>query len=238
MFEKLDVKPTDLTKPLAFDTGDQKIVYWSAQGQSKMEAIGEFIPQYFGDSAIYVVGRRGSGKSTYCSDYINSYYEQTCNRVFYVSRFTTDPSVSLPPRSLMLDIQQLQDVTLEDLRKSLIVFDDIHSAQLTPKESTYLQKFILDVIENSRHLDCSCIITSHMATNYSKTRPILNECSAVVFFPEYSNPQQVQHMLKYYQAMTPAQVEHLFSLGKDSRWVQLQTINPKFILTQKHIETY
>lgn len=239
MLIKIPLQPTKYTKPLAYDTGDNEIVYWTDKdGVESYDAVGEFEPQYFGDAVVYVVGRRGSGKSTYCSAYLNSYYLQTMNKVFYVSRFQTDPSVELPERGLNIGIDDLPELTIEDLSNSLIVFDDIHSASLSKKEADYLHKFIIDTIENSRHFGISCLVTSHLATNYSKTRPILNEASSVVVYPEFSNAYQIIRMLSTYFDFSKPQIDHLFELGKKSRWVQVQTTNPKFILTSERIEIY
>jgi energy-coupling factor transporter ATP-binding protein EcfA2 len=225
-------------KPVAFDTGDEQLVFYSkSYGNKQLDAVKEFNPWWFGDALVYVCGRRGSGKSTYCNQYIKSYTEATDGKVFFVSRFEDDPSIDLPERSMRIPISSLGDFPISDLQDSLIVFDDIHNAGLSPAEQKYLQSYILDVMENSRHFNLSCLITSHMVTNYSKTRAILNECSALVVFPSYSNNYQIERALKLYFGLSKIQIAKIMAI-ENSRWVQVQTIQPKFILTQKEIYTY
>jgi len=237
MFSK-KLKNDDKSYPIAYDDGDKKLVYYNTdKGEPHLKAVGNFRPWFWGDAVIYVCGRRGSGKSTYCNEYIKSYVSATDGKVFFVSRFQDDPSITLPERSMRLDITDLECVELEELSNSLIVFDDIHNSSYSRQEVNYLQKFILDVIQNSRHFDLSCLITSHMISNYQKTRDILSELSALVIFPQYSTGYQIERALRVYIGLSKKQIHDIFELS-GSRWVHIQVIGQKFILTQKEVKGY
>lgn len=224
--------------PIAYDDGDNKLVYYDPKrGEPHLTATGLFRPWYWGDACIYICGRRGSGKSTYCNEYIKSYVTATDGKVFFVSRFQDDPSITLPERSMRLDILDLVNLELQDLSNSLIVFDDIHSSSYSRQEILFLQKFILDVIQNSRHFNLSCLITSHMISNYQKTRDILAELSALVIFPQHSTGYQIERALRVYLGLNKQQIKSIFSL-ENTRWVHIQVIGPKFILTQKEVFGY
>lgn len=223
--------------PIAIDTGDGKLIYYGTTGSQRLEAVGLFKPFFWGDSVVYVSGRRGSGKSYYCNDYIKYYVEATGNKVFLISRFDEDPSINLPERAMRIPITDLPEIEVSDLHHSLIVFDDIESASLTKKEKTLLNAFIVDTIENSRKSQISTVITSHLTSNYAKTRSVLYESSSLVFFPDFSNKVQIERALNYYLGISQEIVQKVLSIT-NSRWVQVNVIKPKFILTEKEIFTY
>lgn len=223
---------------IAYDIADRSPIYYTRNhGQPELKAQKEFIPLWYGDALLYCCGRRGSGKSTFCNMYLHSYANATSNRVFLVSRFDNDPSIQLPDRGARLSIDDLQSIQVADLSNSLIIFDDIHDAKLTKLQNNVLYSFILDVMENSRHYQISCVITSHMISNYAKTRPILNECSALIVFPGFSNRYQIEKSLKYYYGLTAQQIKDIMDIH-DSRWVMITTVNPKYVLTSKRVYTY
>jgi hypothetical protein len=224
--------------PIAFDNGDKKLVYYDPKrGEPRLNSIGLFRPWFWGDAVVYVSGRRGCGKSTYCNEYIKSYVNATDGKVFFISRFQDDPSITLPERSMRLDIVDLVGSELSDLTGSLIVFDDIHSSSYSKKEIQFLHSYILDVIQNSRHFNISCLITSHMISNYQKTRDILAELSALVIFPNHSTGYQITRALRVYIGLSKKQINDIFEL-QGTRWVHIQVIGPKFILTQKEVFGY
>ena len=231
--------------PIAFDTDEklpdsQKLIFFHSEMENSNEHIiakDQFQPWFWGDTISYICAKRGAGKSTYCNEYITSYVKATDGRVFLVSRFESDPSLQLPERGLQLSIDELMGLEMSDLENSLIVFDDIHNVNYSKKETSFLESFILDLIENSRHFSLSALITSHLITKYAKTRAILNECSSLVIFPQYSNKHQIDYALKQYFGFDNQQIKQIYQL-KQSRWVQIQTTIPKFILTQHEIFIY
>ena len=233
-------KPTLNQKALAvaLDTGDNQLVYYyqGKFGTNSIDSVGEFEPFVWGDAVTYVCGKRGSGKSTWCSMYIKNYVSATDNKVFFFSRFEDDPSITLPARSMRIPLDQLEEIELDDLRDSLVVFDDITNSTLSKKQMTFLHNFLLDLIENSRHMNINILMTSHLCSSYGKTRSILNESSALCIFPQYSNRYFIEACLKTYYGLSKPQIEHV--LENQSRWVEVNTINPKFILDQHKIEIY
>ena len=227
------------SKPIAFDTGDEQLVFYKKEGNgpNRIKAKGSFEPWVWGDSLIFVAGKRGSGKSTFANLYIKSYTEATDGKVFLISRFEKDPSIKLPERSLHIPIEDIKSVEIDDLSNSLVVFDDIANAQLTAQQIRQLYAFLHDVIQNSRHYNTKVLITSHQVCDYSRTREVLNECSAVVVYPQHANRYQIERALKIYFGMNKEQVDEIMNI-EDSRWVYVNTVEPKFVMTQKEIWTY
>lgn len=219
----------------------REIIYYDPDQYSTKIAMihkdGSIIPLYHGDSLMYVSGRRGSGKSTFCSNYANMYAQNTGNRVFLISRLEYDESFQLPARGYRLTLSNLDDITLPEMANSLIIFDDITDGKLSRKETLKINSFISDVIENSRHYNISAIITSHMPSNYQKTRSILSECNFFVIFPQFSNVHQNERVLKEYFGLSDDTIDSILSEQK-SRWVMISTINPKYIMTEHSVRTY
>lgn len=232
--------------PIAVDgdaNADEQVVYYKSSEtpnhdvSNPLHSNRGFSPYHYGDKVIYVTGRRGAGKSCFADKYIDAYVKATDNKVFLVSRFEDDPSLHLPERSLRLSIDDLRELELGDLKNSLVVFDDIHSASYSKQDVNYLQSFILDIIENSRHHNISTLITSHQVTNYQKTRAILHELSNFVLFPDYSNLHQNEYTLKNYFGLKKPMIENIMKV-KNSRWVMVQSIKPKFVMTEHDLYTY
>lgn len=222
--------------PVALDTNDQAIIYYSKRVGPECLKLDNLEPFPSGDNVCYVVGRRGSGKSTFCSIYIKNYVASTDKKVFFISRFEEDPSIVLPERSMRIPLNQLEEVDIYDFENSLVVFDDIANSTLTRGQVKQLHNFILDLIENSRHINTSVLITSHLCTNYGKTREILNESNTLVVFPQYSNRYFIEKCLKTYYGLTKEQINNV--MDSRSRWVIVNTIHPKFIMDSKSISLY
>lgn len=234
----LSYKKSKNSIPIALDKATSDLVYINKSIDRHNRLVGDFEPFFpLTDQLIYISSRRGAGKSTFCNMYIKNYVEATDGRVFIISRFEEDPSIQLPQRGMFIPLDQINDLEMKDMKDSLIVFDDIHSATLTPQQSKQLQSFVIDVCENSRHFNMSALITSHQACNYQKTRAILNEANAFVFFPQFTNRHQIDRALKVYYGLNDKQIDDLFQI-KDSRWVMINAVNPKYILTQTSIESF
>ena len=227
----------DKSLPIAIDKDDDQLIYYNnTTGTEKVISKKGFEPFYYGDAVVYVSGRRGAGKSTFCNIYIHNYVKATDGRVFLISRLKEDESIKLPERGMRIPINEISQITMDDLKDSLIVFDDINDANLNKYETAILNKFIIDVIENSRHYNLSVIITSHMMANFKQTRPFLYESSAVVIYPQWSNLAQIEKVMRSYYSMSTTQIKDIFN--SPSRWVYVNTITPKYIMTQHEIYTY
>ena len=220
--------------PIATDP-DGLLVTWKPNLQQDLTpAEGEFKPYHFGDRLVYITGRRGCGKSTYVSMYMKGFRQASDRRIFFISRLAEDDSIQLPSRSMRMNITEIEGTRVEDFQNSLMVFDDIHSASLTPKQQSFIQAFIIDALENSRHYQISLLVTSHLITNYSKTRAILNELSDLVVYPGYSNAKQIEYALTTYLGLGKPEVARV--MRNTDRWVMVHPIGDhKFVLSSHHL---
>lgn len=230
---------TKTDPPIAIDEDSRQYIYYDESGKQGNDLIysnKSFFPLPLGDNVIYVSGRRGAGKSTFCSDYMRYYADITKNKVFLISKHADDESIKMPNRSIRIPIDELMNLQMSELSNSLMVFDDINDATLTAKETSELYKYLVDCIENSRHNNISIVITSHMMADYKKTRPYLYESNAIVFFPNHSNIAQVEKVLRGYYSLSSSQITDLLNLK--SRWIYLSTTGKKYVIAGDVMFTY
>lgn len=76
----------------------------------------------------------------------------------------------------------LMDLPVEDdLRDTICVFDDIDAFH--SDISQYIREYRDSLLEAGRHKNITCICTSHLLNNYTKTKIMLNEAELVILFP-------------------------------------------------------
>lgn len=224
--------------PVALDRDDKKAIFWHEEsGKRCFETHDKLSPLVIGNNAvIYISGRRGAGKSSFVNQLINNYSDATGNKVYMISRHEEDPSITPPERYAVINIDEVEELSLPDFSDGLLVFDDISDSSIEPATRKYLHNFMIDAIENSRHMNMSVCVTSHIISDYQKTRALLNEMNALVIFPNYSNKYQTNRVLKTYLGFKEKEIEDLYKTS--SRWVMIGTIRPKIILTENDIRSY
>lgn len=182
---------------------------------------------------IYISAPSGAGKSTVVANYMKEARKLRPDlKIFIFSRVKDDPAFS--------QIKKLSQVLLdeefatadpphsaEDLKDSLVIFDDY--SQISDKTILKaVEKLRDDVLECGRHYNISCLVTSHIASNYSATRRIIQESSAFVFFPRAGSSYQTNRFLKLYVGLDPKTIDKIMKLP--SRWVMINLFHPRYIL--------
>lgn len=208
--------------------------------KKEITSVNKFFPVFFlQDTSLLVSGKRGCGKSTFCAEAIRQYHKMyPKNKIIVVSRLTEDDSMQGLEKTLRIHPNDLtEQLKLEDLKDTLIVFDDVCDSDMSKKERDKLQTFIKDCIENSRHYHNRVIITSHMAADGWGTRPLLNEASHIVFFPAYSTQHQIDYVLDKYVGMNASQRKQITKIT-NSRWCCVSTSFPKFVCSEHNIYLY
>lgn len=111
----------------------------------------------------------------------------------------------------------------------LIVYDDVDSMDAVSAElDDAVQKSIKDVLNLGRSFHLSVIVTSHLGSDYRRTRGVLNETGNIVIFPRSSNPDAIRYVLKKYTTLDKDTIERVFKLP--SRWVCVRRIEPGAII--------
>jgi len=187
---------------------------------------------------LYITGASGSGKSYYTRNYCNEYKKLfPKNSIYLFSSIQEDSSIDKVKdiMRIRLDNEFLQtDLTVNDFKDSLVVFDDtdcITNKMLKMKVNNILNM----LLETGRHTNTSVIYTSHLPTNGLDTRRILNECHSVTIFPHSLGGRALKYLLENYFGLDKDQIKKLKKL--QSRWVTLVKGFPMVVMAEKDIYT-
>ena len=149
-------------------------------------------------TSIFIVGRNGSGKSYWISDYVKHFikaFPKYQIRLFS-SKDTDDQLDSIKQiKRVKIDNSFITDpLDYKDLEESLVIFDDIDGFRnLIRKELYHLRDIIL---KNGRSLHIHIISTNHDSVGRDVQAP-LNESDMIVFFLRNYN-RSMRYLLENY----------------------------------------
>ncbi len=182
---------------------------------------------------LYVAGASGSGKSTYTSYYIEQFKKIFHDwPIFIFSNVEKDEVLDkLKPCRIKLDEELVNDpIEAKELINSICVFDDIDT--ITNKSVNEAVRKLRDkLLETGRHESVYMICTSHQLMNYKHTRTLLNEATAVTFFPQSGSTYHIKRFLKEYCGLEEKQIRRILMLP--SRWVTIGKLYPMYVLYEK-----
>ena len=173
-------------------------------------------------SVFMVCGMSGSGKSTYTAALCKTYHQQyPKNRIILFSNKPTDPVfdvLSYVDRITISDELLKDPITLNELEKSLVLFDDVENT--TSKEIDKELIRISDLIMmQGRSYKCSFVYISHQSNNYKATRNVLNEAHHIVVFPSMCTKYSLNYLFGKYFGFDKETITKICKLP--SRWVQV-----------------
>lgn len=191
---------------------------------------------------LYVTGPSGSGKSTYSSAYAKQYHKLfpddniiMFSAVSYDEAFAKLPLIRVVLDDTFIDKQLSEDrntITLEDLKDSLVIFDDIDVIH-NDEVKKLVQKLRDECLEIGRHQNISMIITSHQICNYKETKIVLNESNYVVVFPNSGAAGQIKDYFRRYAGFTKKQIDKFMSIK--TRWLCFSKASPQYMMYQNGI---
>lgn len=211
-------------------------------------------------TTMYVAGRSGSGKSFWSAGVIQRYKKLWPSHTVWgicKTKMADDPAyagldVKQLPLAKLREYAAKQkakatrngggasgggaDGEIIDIREAfgsdgcLIIFDDWDSFE--KEDKAFVLAVIKDVQNLGRKLRISCIVTSHLLTNYMETRGIISEAEYVTVFPQHTMPQQ----LTYLCAKLGLPKDVIASLRKKGRWAMLHNAAPLYLLSENECE--
>lgn len=193
----------------------------------------EFVPMFDTKqerSVFMVCGMSGSGKSTYTAALCKTYHQQyPKNKIILFSNKSEDPvfdRLSYIDRIIISDDLLTDPITLNELKDTLVLFDDIecNPSKDIAKELIRISDLIL---QQGRSFRCSFVYISHQSNNYKATRNILNECHHVVVFPAMTTRYSLNYLFGKYFGFNKEVISKICKLP--SRWVQI-TKSPPCVL--------
>ncbi len=233
-------------KPIAVIKGgplDTKLIYLdnNLDGKKNIMTENKFSPlpivEKNNRECLYVTGPSGSGKSTYVSEYIK-YFKQIFpdRRIIIFSKVEDDEALDkYNPIRITLDSELIEfPIKPEELRKSLVIFDDIDTIQ-DDKIKKAVFKIKDDLLQVGRHFKIYVIVTSHICRDHKNTRINLIESNSFTFFPSSGSIAGAKSVLKDYVGLDKKTIDKIVDMGKNSRWVTIYTRYPQYVMSEKEI---
>ena len=170
----------------------------------------------------YVTGKSGSGKSRYIANLMKSYNKIYKNsRDIYVFSNKNEDKVfdGIKYIRIKLDKNLYEDqLTLEEIKKSLIIFDDIEFTG-DKKIDLELERLKNLILNQGRDKEISFVLVSHVANNYSKTKNIFAELDVATIYPHTTSAYALNYLLGKYFGLDKKQIEKIRKLP--SNWVTI-----------------
>lgn len=193
----------------------------------------QLCPPDKGRICAFISGKSNSGKSYWCSKFLTQYKEKfPNNEIVLISPITDDTTLNKhnPHRISINDENFIEDkVTLEELKDSLVIFDDVCAVtdKLLREE---VQNLANKILLTGRHYNISTLITEHnpQITN-SYVKNCLNESHVIVVFPHGgSTANYLNRLLKTHIGLSTKQINEFYKIP--SRYVQIWNNYPSFIM--------
>jgi hypothetical protein len=182
----------------------------------------------------YISAPSGSGKSYFAGKWIKQFNKMFRNQEVYV--FSPIPAdKALDDNNIirvdMDDHLLMNPITVEELENSLVVFDDCESIK-DKKMLRYIEWLRDSILETGRHYNVRQLWISHLISNYSSTRRLLNESTFVCVFPRSgSGVYQIKKFLTNQCGLSKNEIKKF--LSQDSRWCCVYRTFPQFVITEK-----
>jgi hypothetical protein len=185
---------------------------------------------------LYITGASGSGKSTFVSGYLEQYKKKySKNPIYIFSALKEDEKLDKIKgiKRVKIGPNLVADpITIDDLKDSCCVFDDIDVIQ-DKKQREAVYKTLNEILECGRHKNCSCLVTNHLPTNKGDTRRVLNEAHAVVYFPHSGSVRGINYLLQDYVGLSKDEIKYIKK--QNSRWACIFKNFPQIIMLEKQM---
>jgi len=233
---------------------DNKIIYVDSSVQGLEQAEREYLvpfepdglsqgilqplPQFNKSERCYIAAQTGAGKTYYTRKYLEQLLKvYPKKQIFVFSDVEKDPELDVLGKNIVrfkLDDELLEKdpIKPDKFKGSVCVFDDIDSIQ-NPKLLKYVQTLRDAILRRGRHEDISCIVTSHLLTNYRDTRIVLNEANTITVFCRSGSTFGVKYLLQKYCGFDKSQIDQILKIP--SRWITIYKNHPMYIAHEKGI---
>jgi Cdc6-like AAA superfamily ATPase len=189
---------------------------------------------------LYIAGQSGSGKSYYTMKYIEQYKKKyKKNNIYLFSYLESDPTLDkikgIHRVNIDLDEFLQNEFKGTDFKNSCVIFDDCEC--ITNKKILNKVNSISNMIlTTGRHNNTSCIFISHLITNGSFTKLILNESNSITIFPASLGNRNLKYLLADYLGFDKKEIEKIKNI--DSRWITIFKYYPKIIMSEHSLYIY
>jgi hypothetical protein len=184
---------------------------------------------------LLVTGPSGSGKSHWVRAYVKNYLRLfPKNDVYLISNLKKDDTLDAVKEIKRIDVDKLAANPPKDIQtwaNSLVIIDDVEG--LDGPKATAVQQVQDMIASEGRHSKTTLLRAAHNATDYKKTRLLLQECHAFVIFPQHGGHNQLTYLLTKYASFDKKAVASV--LKSPTRWLMIHYTAPRYIMTQHEL---
>lgn len=191
-----------------------------------------------GRDVIMVGGKSGSGKSHIARNFAIRYKELYPKRkIFLISYLEEDQTIDTVEKIFKrIDASKFDDDDVEygikDFKECLVIIDDVEGYERTNKKIFNGIQSVVDMIATmGRHTASSIVVSSHLLTDYKRTRLFLGEAQQFVTFMHGASRKQIFGLLGGYAGLDDSEIEEMRSIN--SRWVCVRTQFPVVAIHEK-----
>ena len=237
---ELDKKALFLSKD---EIGKQSI---ALKGRSTFQPVPLFKKNM--NERLYVAGPSGSGKSTYVSNWIAQFLKSRGKKdtdIYIFSSVEEDEALDgrFPDNIIRPDIDD-NDIFNDPLHPSdfqidsIVLFDDCAKIK-NAKVRVALYMLQQNLLETARHYGITVIITSHMLSDYARTRTVLNESTSITVFPKFAGTSKhIRYYLDKTMGFDKSEIKKFLALSKASRWVTLNKGEGIYVMSSRQCYIY
>jgi hypothetical protein len=182
----------------------------------------------------FISGMSGSGKSFYAGLLLKKYKKlYPKNEIYIFSSVNEDKSFdNMKVNRINLEGLLSEDLQSDDFANSIVIFDDCDC--LTNKNiKNKVLSIQNQILEKGRHHNVSCVVTSHISTDGTSTKKILNESMRIVVFPQNANGRTLKYLLENYLGFDRHQIKYMKELK--TRPLTICKSYPQIVLTDNMI---
>ena len=185
---------------------------------------------------IFVTGPPKCGKSYWINEYVKAYKQMFGRKVFLFTRNEHDDTLANDEdkyiKITISDDLDADPLTLDDLRDSLIIMDDIESSE-HKKGTQRAYNLLDDVCKNGRHYNINVIFANQECRMGVKTKKILSMLTMLVIYPSSGETYQCERLLKEYAGRSKSEINLIMNL--QSRWVAFSRPKPQYVMGEHDI---
>lgn len=196
---------------------------------------------------LYIVGRSGSGKSTFIGQYVKAFL-MLFGKDSPIYLFSSKPVETEPNFLDFLDnIHQIY-LTADELDsyvndesgispyehfvskhgKSLCIFDDIED--LSPKIERMIKAIQSNILKTGRSSGIYTLNSRHVLNSGSKSKDIWIEANKIVIFPSGVPKCHIEYGMNKYLGFNKESLNEL--LNTKSRWIMISTRVPLYVIDE------
>lgn len=181
--------------------------------------------------ALYIGGPSGAGKSRFTGNWCESYKKFfPKNQIYLISRNEKPEKAfkNLDVKQISVDSEFISDpIEPYELSNSMVIFDDCDTFA-TKEQQNAVDSLKDALLETGRKLKISLCVISHLLTDYSRSKKVLNECNAIVCFPQGGSAHQIKYCLNHYFGLASEDIKKIQKLP--SRWVMILKNYPQTVI--------